>query len=171
LISPLDYWFEYEQWFDQLKMTPKEQEDEKKQQEGDPQIKEKQQEKMEEQAEQRMMEEVPEADVVITNPTHYAVALKYEDDFMEAPTIVAKGTEMAAQRIQQVARENDVPIYEIPLLARTLYQFDLEEEIPATLYETVATVLAWVHKQRDEVSDREIESLEQQVEGLDVAAT
>lgn len=171
IISPIDYWFEYVQWFDQLKMSKQEKDDEKKQQEGDPEIKNKQQEKMEEMAEQRMMEEVPEADVVITNPTHYAVALKYEENDMTAPVILAKGTDMVAQRIRQIARENDIPVYEIPLLARTLHQFDLEEEIPATLYETVATVLAWVHNQRDDVPDQEKRQVESKVEGLDIAAT
>jgi flagellar biosynthetic protein FlhB len=171
IISPFDYWFEYNQWFDQLKMTKKEKDDEKKQQEGDPNVQEKQQERMEEMAEKRMMEEVPEADVVITNPTEYAVALKYEENNMTAPEIVAKGTDMVAQRIRQLARDNDIPIYEIPLLARTLHQFELDEEIPATLYETVATVLAWVHNQRDDVSDQEKRQVESKVEGLDVAAT
>lgn len=169
LISPIDYWFEHEQWFDQLKMKPEEVEDEQKQREGDPEVKKKQQEKMQEMADQRMMEEVPEADVVITNPTHYAVALKYEEDYMKAPSVVAKGTGMVAQRIRQIARENQIPIYEIPLLARTLYQFDLNEEIPASLYETVATVLAWVHQQREQVPESEREAVEKRVEGLNIA--
>lgn len=169
LISPIDYWFEYEQWFDQLKMKPEEVEDERKQREGDPEVKKKQEEKRQEIAQRRMMEEVPEADVVITNPTHYAVALKYTEGDMEAPEIVAKGTNMVAQRIRQIARENGVPVYEVPLLARTLYQFDLTDQIPASLYETVATVLAWVHKQRGSVPEQERKAVEKRVEGLNIA--
>ncbi|MFB6355003.1 MAG: flagellar biosynthesis protein FlhB [bacterium] len=170
ILSPIDYYWQYYQWYDQLKMTPEQVEDEKKQQQGDPQVKEKQQEKMQEAAERRMMEEVPEADVVITNPTHFAVALQFEEASMQAPKIVAKGKDLTAQRIIKVAREHGVPIYEIPMLARALHQFELEAEIPQPLYEAVATVLAWVHENRDEVSREEAAMVEQTVmeEGFDV---
>lgn len=171
IMSPIDYAIEYYQWYDDLKMTPQEVEDEQKQQEGDPEVKERQQEKMQEQSQQRMMEEVPEADVVITNPTHYAVALKYDENYMEAPTIVAKGQDLTAQRIKRLARDHGIPVYEIPLLARTLYDLELDEEIPRVLYESVATVLKWVHERRDEAPESDRIDIEQDLKELDLAAT
>lgn len=169
IFSPIDYAFELYDHLDDLKMTPHEVKDERKQQEGDPEIQKKQKEKMREQSEQRMSEEVPEADVVITNPIHYAVALKFEESTMEAPEVVSKGQDFKAQRLKQLAKEHNVPIYEVPLLARALHQLDLGAEIPRVLYESVATVLSWVHKQKDNVSRQETAQLEQQVKETEFA--
>ncbi|MFB6344715.1 MAG: flagellar biosynthesis protein FlhB [bacterium] len=169
IVSPIDYAIEYYQWYDDLKMTPQEVDDEKKQQEGDPEVQERQQEKMQEMSERRMMEEVPEADVIITNPTHYAVALKFDESSMEAPVVTAKGKDLTAQRIKSLASEHGIPVFEIPLLARTLYGLDLNDEIPRDLYESVATVLKWVHNQRDEAPDSGRASIEQDLKELNVA--
>lgn len=169
LIAVPDYWFQWYQHEQELKMTPEQKKDEKKQQEGDPEVSKKQQEKMQESMQRRVEEEVPEADVVITNPTHYAVALSYDELQMEAPMIVAKGEGMLAQRIKQLAEENGVPIYEVPLLARTLCQLELDQEIPPVLYDAVATVLAWVERNRTDVDRNETAQLEQKVAELDIA--
>jgi flagellar biosynthetic protein FlhB len=170
IMSPIDYAFEYYEWYQDLKMTKQEVEDEQKQQEGDPELQERQQEKMQEMSERRMMEEVPDADVVITNPTHYAVALKYQENMMEAPTVVATGKGFAAQRIRSLAEENDIPIYEVPMLARTLFQMEIGEEIPQALYESVATVLSWVHDQKNSAPQDDRVDIEQNLKELDVAA-
>lgn len=169
ILSPIDYAWQYYEWWDQLKMSPQQKDDEKKQREGDPEVKKKQQEKQREMSERRMAEEVPEADVVVTNPTHYAVALKFDEKTMEAPTVVAKGEGMSAQRIKSIAKEFDVPIYEIPLLARTLYQLELAREIPPVLYNAVAEILTWVHRNREDVPKQERTQLEQEVKELDLA--
>ena len=170
VMSPLDYAFEYYEWYQDLKMTKQEVEDEQKQQEGDPEMQERQQERMQEMSEKRMMEEVPEADVVITNPTHYAVALQYDEASMEAPTVLARGKGMTAQRIKSLARENGIPVYEVPLLARTLYDLELGEQIPQSLYESVATVLKWVHEQKNDAPKQERVHIEQDLKELDLAA-
>jgi flagellar biosynthesis protein FlhB len=134
------------QYFDGLKMSIQEIKDEMKNMEGDPLIKAKIRQKQMEMSRKRMMSEVPNADVVITNPTHYAVALKY-DETKRAPTIVAKGMDHVAQQIKKVARENNVHIVQNPPLARSLYNdVDLDRPIPEALYAAVAEVLAYVYK-------------------------
>lgn len=170
VMTPIDYAFEYYEWHQDLKMTKQEVEDEEKQQEGDPEMQERQQERMQEMSERRMMEEVPEADVVITNPTHYAVALQYDEAHMEAPTVLASGKGVTAQRIKSLAREHGIPVYEVPLLARTLYDLELGEEIPKSLYESVATVLKWVHEQKNDAPKQERVHIEQDLKELDLAA-
>ena len=134
------------QYFDGLKMSKQEIKDEMKNMEGDPLIKAKIRQKQMEMSSQRMMAEVPKADVVITNPTHYAVALKY-DKTKHAPVIVAKGMDHIAQQIKKVARENEVHIVQNPPLARSLYNdVELDRPIPEALYAAVAEVLAYVYK-------------------------
>ncbi len=134
------------QYFDGLKMTLQEVKDEMKNMEGDPLIKGKIRQKQMEMSRQRMMSEVPNADVIITNPTHYAVALKY-DESKRAPTVVAKGMDNVAQQIKKIARENDVHIVQNPPLARSLYaDVELEKPIPEALFAAVAEVLAYVYK-------------------------
>jgi flagellar biosynthetic protein FlhB len=169
IMSPIDYAFEYYQWYEDLKMSKQEVEDEEKQREGDPEMQERQQERMQEMSEKRMMEEVPDADVVITNPTHYAVALEYEEALMEAPTVIASGKGMQAQRIRSIAKENGIPVYEVPLLARTLFDLEIGEEIPQALYESVATVLKWVHQQKNDAPRSERVDIEQDLKELNVA--
>lgn len=129
----------------QLMMTKTEKKEERKQQEGRPEVEEKQDEKRREMSERRMMQDVPEADVVVTNPTHVAVALQWEEDDMEAPTVVAKGVDDVAQRIMSLARRHAVPSVRRVGLARTLYHaVDVGDEIPERLYHAVAEVLAFI---------------------------
>lgn len=146
IISILDYvyqWWEHEQ---NLMMTKYEVKQEHKQTEGDPQIRSKIKEKQREAARRRMMQDVPEADVVITNPIHLAVALKYEEEY-GVPYVVAKGQGKVAERIKEVAEENEVVIMENEWLARNLYYtVDIGEEIPEELYQAVAEVLAFVYR-------------------------
>ncbi len=134
------------QYFDGLKMSVQEVKDEMKNMEGDPLIKAKIRQKQMEISKNRMMSEVPNADVIITNPTHYAVALKYEES-KGAPILVAKGKDNLAQQIKKVARENSVQIIQNPPLARSLYaEVELERTIPEALFVAVAEVLAMVYK-------------------------
>lgn len=129
----------------QLMMTRQEVKEEFKQAEGDPQIKAKLRQIRAERARRRMMQAVPEADVVITNPTHYAVALAYDPDRMEAPTLVAKGQDNLALKIREIARENEVPLVENPPLARALHAaVEIDETIPEEHYKAVAEVISYV---------------------------
>jgi flagellar biosynthetic protein FlhB len=134
------------QYFDGLKMSKQEIKDEMKNMEGDPLIKSKIRQKQMEMSSKRMMAEVPNADVVITNPTHYAVALKYEET-KRAPIVVAKGMNHVAQQIKKIARENSVHIVQNPPLARSLYaEVEVDRQIPEELFAAVAEVLAYVYK-------------------------
>lgn len=129
-----------------MRMTKQEIKDEYKQTEGDPQIKGRIKQKMREASQRRMMQRLPEADVVITNPTHFACALKYDKEVAEAPVLIAKGADYVAAKIKEAAREHDIPIVENKPLARMLYyNVDLEEEIPQELYQMTAEVLAYVY--------------------------
>jgi flagellar biosynthetic protein FlhB len=135
------------QYFDGLKMSKQEIKDEMKNMEGDPLIKSKIRQIQMEASRKRMMAEVPNADVVITNPTHYAVALKYDEEKFRAPVVVAKGMDNVAQKIKKIARENGVHIVQNPPLARSLYaQVEIEKPIPEELFGAVAEVLAYVYK-------------------------
>jgi flagellar biosynthetic protein FliR/FlhB len=130
-------------------MSKQEVKEEYKQDEGDPQIKNKIKQKQREIGMRRMMQEVPKATVVVTNPTHVAVALKYEDGKNDAPVVVAKGLDAVAFRIKKVAAENDVPVIENRPLARLIYEeVDIDMEIPAEMYQAVAEILALVYKMR-----------------------
>jgi len=135
------------QYFDGLKMSKQEIKDEMKNMEGDPLIKSKIKQKQMEISRQRMMAEVPNADVIITNPTHYAVAIKYDEEKTRAPVVVAKGMDNMAQQIKKIARENEVHIVQNPPLARSLYaEVEVEKPIPEALFGAVAEVLAYVYK-------------------------
>jgi len=147
LIAGIDVPFQIWRYYDQLKMTKEELKQEYKEQEGDPQIKSRIRAKQREIARRRMMESVPKADVVVTNPTHFAVALKYDADKMGAPTVVAKGADILAQAIREVAGEHKVPILEAPPLARALYwHAEIGQQIPAALYTAVAEVMAYIYQ-------------------------
>ncbi len=140
--------FGYQKWKhnDDLKMTKQEVKDEYKQQEGDPQVKGRIRQKMREVSQRRMMQNLPKADVVITNPTHYAVALMYDAEKYDAPIVIAKGEDYLAARIKEVARENDIEIVENKPLARMLYaNVEIGEVVPPELYQAVAEVLAFVY--------------------------
>jgi len=135
------------QYFDGLKMSLQEVKDEMKNMEGDPRVKSKIRQIQMQAARKRMMAEVPQADVVITNPTHYAVAIKYDAQKSYAPVVIAKGMDHVAQQIKKIARENGVHIVQNPPLARSLYsEVELEQTIPESLFGAVAEVLAYVYK-------------------------
>jgi flagellar biosynthetic protein FlhB len=134
-------------YFDDLKMSKQEIKDEMKNMEGDPLIKSKIKQKQMEISRQRMMSEVPNADVVITNPTHYAVAIRYDEEKASAPIVIAKGMDHLAQQIKKIARENSVHIVQNPPLARSLYaEVEVDKAIPQALFSAVAEVLAYVYK-------------------------
>lgn len=146
IFSGFDYMYQRWAHIQSLKMTIQEVKEERKQYEGDPLVKMRQRERHRELAMRRMMQEVPKADVVVTNPTHYAVALLYEPDYMEAAQVVAKGVDLIAKRIIDIAKEYGVPVVEERVLARTLYnEVEIGEEIPPTLFEAVAHLLAYVY--------------------------
>lgn len=133
----------------QLKMTQQEVRDEHKQTEGDPTVKGQIRQRQREVAMRRMMAEVPKADVIVTNPTHYAVALRYDEGRMKAPVLVAKGSDLVAGNIRRVASAHKVPIVEAPMLARAVYyNTELDHPIPAGLYVAVAQLLAYVFQVR-----------------------
>lgn len=135
------------QYFDGLKMSKQEIKDEMKNMDGDPMIKAKIRQKQMEMSRKRMMAEVPTADVVITNPTHYAVAIRYKEGQDNAPVVVAKGINEVALRIKKIARENEVHIVQNPPLARSIYsEIDLDAPISEALFQAVAEVLAYVYK-------------------------
>ncbi len=148
VIAAADFAFQRQQHIKQLRMTKQEVKDEFKQTEGDPMIKARLKQLRQEKARKRMMAEVPKASVVITNPTHYAVAMKYEQGEMGAPVVVAKGVDRIALRIREVAEENDVPIVENPPLARGLYaSVEIDQQIPEEHYKAVAEIIAFVFSQ------------------------
>lgn len=149
LIVALDVPYQLWNHYRKLRMSRAELKREAKETEGDPHIKARIRSLQREAARKRMMAEVPKADVVVTNPTHYSVALSYKENSMRAPRVVAKGQDLTALRIREIAREHEVPIIEIPPLARALYRHaELEDEIPETLYTAVAEVLAYVFQLR-----------------------
>ncbi len=136
----------------ELRMSKQEIKDEFKQSEGDPQIKGRIRSKMQEASRARMMQKLPEADVVITNPTHLAVAIKYDRDVDDAPVVIAKGADYLAVRIKEIAKEHDIAIVENKPLARMLYHnVDLDSEIPQELYQMVAEVLVYVYETKNKL--------------------
>ena len=152
VIGVADYLYERYKFNEEMKMTKQEVKEEWKNTEGNPEIKGKQRRRMQEASRRRMMAAIPEADVVITNPTHFAVALKYEQNSGKAPVVVAKGEDYLAFKIKEVAKENDVEIVENKPLARMLYyNVDLGMEIPSELYQAVAEVLAFVWKLKNKI--------------------
>jgi len=147
VIALVDVPFQLWMYHDRLKMTLDELKKEAKESEGDPHLKARIRSQQREMARNRMMAAVPKADVVVTNPTHFAVALKYEAGAMGAPLVVAKGMNLVAQRIRELAGENAVPILEAPPLARALYRHtEIGDQIPAQLYTAVAEVMAYVYQ-------------------------
>jgi flagellar biosynthetic protein FlhB len=149
LLAAFDVPYQLWQYHKKLRMTKEEVKREHRESEGDPHVKGKIRQQQRAVARRRMMSAVPTADVVVTNPTHYAVALQYADGDMRAPKVVAKGVNLVAARIREIANENNVAILEAPPLARALYHnVELNREIPGTLYNAVAEVLAWVYQLR-----------------------
>ncbi len=147
LVAVADLVFQRAEHTKKLRMTKQEVKDEYKQTEGDPHVKAKLRQLRAERARQRMMQAVPSADVVITNPTHYSIALKYDPQTMEAPLCVAKGIDEVALRIREIAKEHDIELYENKPLARTLYDtVEIDETIPPEQYKAVAEVISYVFK-------------------------
>lgn len=149
LIAVIDVPYQLYQYAQKHKMTKQELKDEAKESEGSPEIKGRIRQQQREMARRRMMSNVPNADVVITNPTHYAVAIRYKEGENGAPIVVAKGVDVIAQKIKEIAAEHEVMTLESPKLARALYAHaELEREIPQTLYSAVAEILAYVFQLR-----------------------
>jgi flagellar biosynthetic protein FlhB len=145
IIAGIDVPYQLWQYAKQMRMSRQEIREDYKESEGSPEVKGRIRQLQQEVARRRMMQEVPKADVIVTNPTHFAVALKYDEKRMRAPIVVAKGVDVIAAKIREVAGENAVPIFEAPPLARVLYRnVDIGDEIPATLYIAVAQILTYV---------------------------
>lgn len=151
-LAILDYMYQKYDFEKSIRMSKQEIKDEHKKMEGDPLIKSRIRQKQRELAMRRMMQEIPHADVVITNPTHYAVALKYDAEKMEAPVVVAKGADYLALKIREIANKHQVMIVENKPLARTLYaRTEIGDQIPEDLFATVAEVLAYVYRVQGKV--------------------
>lgn len=145
VVAVADLVYQRYEHYKKMRMSKQELKDEYKQTEGDPHVRAKLKQLRQEKARNRMMQAVPEADVVITNPTHYSLALKYDPDEMDAPVLVAKGVDDLAMRIREVAKENDVPLYENKPLARALYStVEVDDMIPTEHYKAVAEVISYV---------------------------
>ena len=154
VVAVLDYFFQYRQWYERQKMTLQEMKEEYKQSEGDPHIKGRIRQLRQQRMKKRMMAQVPKASVVITNPTHYSVALAY-DRSMPAPVCVAKGVDNIAFKIREIAKQHDIPIVENVPLARSLYAtVDIDEEIPAEHYHAVAEIIGFVMRLKRGFSSR-----------------
>lgn len=145
VLAIFDYSFTHWEMEEKMKMTKQEVKEEHKQTEGDPHIKAKIRSVQMAMARKRMMAEVPKADVVVTNPTHLSVALAYERGNMSAPRVVAKGADLVALKIREIARENNVPLVENVPVARSLYQVEIGQEIPEDMFRAVAEILAYVY--------------------------
>ncbi len=147
LIAAFDTVYSFWKYGEDMKMSKDEVKDERKQAEGDPQIKSQQRQKMMQMMQRRMMEQVPKADVIITNPTHYAVALQYNPLVAPAPMVIAKGVDHLAKRIKEIAKENNIPIRENKPLAQALYKsVEIGDVIPEELYQAVAAILSQLTK-------------------------
>ena len=147
IIALADYIYQKFKFSKDMRMTKQEIKEEFKQQEGDPQIKGKIKQRMREASQRRMMQDLPKADVIITNPTHYAVAIQYNPEVLDAPIVIAKGSDFLAAKIKEVAKENKIEIVENKPLARMLYaNVEVGQAIPPELYEAVAEVLAFVYQ-------------------------
>lgn len=146
-IAALDYAYQRHEYMKNLRMTKQEVKDEYKQQEGDPKIKQRLRQIRADRARNRMMAAVPESDVIITNPTHFSIALKYDSTKMRAPVVVAKGVDYLALTIRKIAEENNIPMVQNPPLARALYaSVDVDGEIPVAHYKAVAEVISYIYK-------------------------
>ena len=151
-IALADYLYQWWKYEKDLRMTKQEVKDEYKMMEGDPQIKSKIRAKQRQMSAMRMMARVPEADVVITNPTHFAVALKYDEEVSSAPVVIAKGQDYIARKIKEVAIENNIEIVENQPLAQSLYTLcEIDDEIPADFYQAVADILVFVYRHKGKI--------------------
>ncbi len=155
ILAFLDLLYQRWQFSKDQRMTKNEVKQESKQSEGDPLVKSRIRKVQLEMSNKRMMQEVPEADVVVTNPTHYSVALKYDAATMESPKVIAKGVDLIALKIREIATKNNIPIVEDRVLARVLYStIELGSEVPPKLYQAVAKVLSYVYQVRNVVASQ-----------------
>jgi flagellar biosynthetic protein FlhB len=153
IVAAADYAFQKWQFEEQLKMTKHEVKEEHKQSEGDPQVKSRIRKLQMDAARRRMMQEVPNADVIVTNPVHFAVAVKYDGLLMNAPQVVAKGADLIAEKIKAVAGDHGIPVVENKELAQSLYKLvEIGEEVPSDFYQAIAEVLAYVYKLKGKVA-------------------
>lgn len=151
IIAAMDYLYQRYEHFKSMRMTKKEIKDEHKQSEGNPEIKQKMRSIRLERSRNRMMSKVPDADVVITNPTHYSIALQYDEKTMSAPLVVAMGKDNVALKIREIAEENEIPMVENPPLARALYaSAELDKQIPFEHFEAVAEVISYIYNLRSQ---------------------
>jgi flagellar biosynthetic protein FlhB len=151
IVAAVDFLFQYRQWFERQKMSVREMKEEFRQTEGDPAIKGKLRQLRQARMRKRMMAAVPKASVVITNPTHFAVALQYERG-MNAPVCVAKGVDLIARKIREVAERHEIPVVENPPLARALHgTVEIDQEIPPEHYRAVAEIIGYIMRLRHAV--------------------
>lgn len=154
-LALMDYIYQRFQFIRSLRMTKQEIKEEYRQQEGDPHVKQRLRQIRMERARKRMMAAVPTADVIVTNPTHYSIALKYDADTMRAPRVVAKGLDNIALRIREIARDHDIPLIENPPLAQALYAtVEIDQEIPTEHYKAVAEIISYVYRLKGRLPKR-----------------
>jgi flagellar biosynthetic protein FlhB len=146
IIAVVDYFFSRHEMEKKMKMTKKELKEEYKETEGDPRIKQRVRMIQREMSKKQMMAQVPQSDVIITNPTHYAIALRYRREEMDAPIVVAKGVDHLAMKIKEIGKLHNIPLIENPAVARALYTVELGQTIPEQLFKAVAEILAYVYK-------------------------
>jgi flagellar biosynthesis protein FlhB len=147
VVAVADYVYQRFEYMKQLRMSRQEIRDEHKQSEGDPQVKARLRQIRMDRARRRMMAAVPTADVVVTNPTHFSVALRYDSETMAAPSVVAKGVDTVAFRIRELAKQHDVPIVENPPLARALFAgVEIDQQVPEAHFKAVAQVISYVYR-------------------------
>jgi flagellar biosynthetic protein FlhB len=154
LVAVIDVPYQLWSHHRKLRMSREDLRQEQKDSDGDPQVKAQIRRQQQQMAKRRMMAEVPKADIIVTNPTHFAVALKYHDKDMRAPRVIAKGADLVALRIRAMAAENNIPILEAAPLTRALFRHtQLGDEIPAALYAAVAEVLAWAYQLKHQATE------------------
>ena len=155
ILALIDFIYQRWQHSKDLMMTKTEVKQETKQTDGDPLVKSRIRSVQREMSRKRMMQSIPDADVIVTNPTHYAVALKYDADTMDAPKVIGKGVDLIALKIREVATKHDIPIVEDRILARVLYStVEIDSDVPPKLYQAVAKVLSYVYQLRNIVASR-----------------
>ena len=154
-MAALDYWYQRYEFEESIRMSKQEIKDEYRQLEGDPQVKARIRRLQQDASRRRMLAELPTADVVITNPTHLAVAVRYDENNMDAPRVIAKGARLLAERIKEIAREHQIPVMENKPLARALYESTpVGAQVPSALFDAVAQLLAFVYQMQGKLAEK-----------------